>query len=517
MSDAVPGVVVAPYFAETELRSVRSGPLLHYFVAVVRSREAGAELVQLLLSMDEVENAYVEAGPTPPPANPANDPRNLSQGYLDAAPNGIDARWAWSRTEGAGVTFVDVEQGWTLNHDDLAAAGITLISGLNHAYEDHGTAVLGEVVATDNASYGIGIAPKTMCRVVSQWRTTTTYSTSAAILSAVQVMSPGDVLLIEAQFGAGGTVTNSSGDTFSRQYLPVEVEEVTFDAIRHAVDLGIVVVEAAGNGEWTSFDAAGNDIRTGVDLDSWSDPTHGTFLNRDSRDFRDSGAIMVAAATSVVPHRRSDFSNHGSRIDCFGWGENVYTLGYGAGSATRRETFGFSGTSSASPIVAGAAVLFQSWIKSRHSGVQYYSPYSPSDLRDLLSDAGLNTDSGNPAVDRIGVLPDLRRIIETVEAGLAQVRIPKGVFQNYLTARVLFGLIDDTPGVIWVPGKGPIPVDPGWGSIHAFVSGPKRNLVTAMAVHELAVTLRKSDAQAHLVSAALQAMREAVNEMQASG
>ena len=80
LSKALRGTVVEPYFAEEELRSVRSGPLLRYFAAVVRSREEGEALVRRLQALDEVETCYVEAGPTPPPANPADDPRNPSQG-----------------------------------------------------------------------------------------------------------------------------------------------------------------------------------------------------------------------------------------------------------------------------------------------------------------------------------------------------------------------------------------------------------------------------------------------------
>ena len=55
----------------------------------------------------------------------------IDQGYLNAAPEGIDAHWAWEKTTGADVLFVDVEQGWTLNHQDLKRAQISLISGEN--------------------------------------------------------------------------------------------------------------------------------------------------------------------------------------------------------------------------------------------------------------------------------------------------------------------------------------------------------------------------------------------------
>ena len=30
---------------------------------------------------------------------------------------------------------------------------------------------------------------------------------------------------------------------------------------------------------------------------------------------------------------------------------------------------------------------------------------------------------------------------------------------------ILFGVLDDAPGLIWVPGKGPVPVDPEWRTI----------------------------------------------------
>ncbi|MGO7983942.1 S8 family serine peptidase, partial [Rhizobium johnstonii] len=83
-------------------------------------------------------------------------------------------------------------------------------------------------------------------------------------------------------------------------------------------------------------------------------------LKRDHEDYRDSGAIMVAAGSSTVPHERLDFSNYGSRIDCFGWGEGIDTTG-GSGTGTGDYTTGFSGTSGASPIVAGAALLLQRW------------------------------------------------------------------------------------------------------------------------------------------------------------
>jgi hypothetical protein len=403
------------------------------YAAIRTADSAGAAaLAEELDARDDIETAYVEGGPTPPPVDATDDPRSPDQGYLDAAPEGIDARWAWDHTDGAGIGFVDLEQGWTLNHEDLAAAGITIISGVSQAYHGHGTAVLGEVVAVDNARGGIGIAPEASARVVSQYRTTTTYSTAQAIISAADAMSPGDVLLLEAQTTVGGST-----------YLPVEVEQAVFDAIRDAVDAGIVVVEAAGNGS--------------NDLDDFTNSAGEHVLRRGDSDFRDSGAIMVGAASSGAPHTRLSFSNFGSRIDCYAWGQGIDTTGDGwTGISTTAYTGSFGGTSGASPIVTGAAVLLQSWQLAREGHA-----LSPAAVRTWLS-ADLNTPSDDPDVDRIGVMPNLRAIFEAI---IANDRFTPYIDEYVLWVYILFGVINDAPGLIWVPGKGPVPIDPEWRTI----------------------------------------------------
>ena len=57
----------------------------------------------------------------PPAVNPADDPRSVNQGYLDPAPDGIDAEYAWGFPGGAGAgqALVDLEVGWNFNHEDL--------------------------------------------------------------------------------------------------------------------------------------------------------------------------------------------------------------------------------------------------------------------------------------------------------------------------------------------------------------------------------------------------------------
>lgn len=413
-----------------------------HYAAVHVAADRAEGLVEQLKAHSVVETAYLEGGPTPPPVYPANDPLNVRQNYQDAAPVGIDARWAWGRTDGRDVGFVDIEQGWTLDHEDLKAARIGVISGASTAYHGHGTAVLGEVVGVDNPRGVVGIAPKARARVVSQYRPGSYYSTAEAIISATGAMSPGDVMLLEAQT----TVWHTSG------YLPVEVEDAVYAAIRAAVDSGIVVVEAGGNGS--------------VDLDAYATAEGEHILQVGGSGYRDSGAILVGAAGAQV-HSRLYFSNYGSRVDCYGWGESVTTTGDGWNSTlTTDYTDYFGGTSSASPIVAGAAVLLQSWYKARYGRV-----LTPAQVRSWLS-SPINTPSADPAADRIGRMPNLRAIIQAI---LAEGAIPPAKYLEWVY--ILLGLVNDAPGEIVVPGKGPVPVDPGWGQVAV---QRRRDLVTAV-------------------------------------
>lgn len=392
--EGLTGATVSSYFEDIgpppptggTMAAAASQPVFNSYVVVnPPPGVAPLDVARQLTARSDVEIAYVEGGPTPPPVNPpGHNPLSVNQGYHAAAPAGIDAHWAWTCTDGSGVGFVDVEQGWTLNHDDLVGAGIALISGLNKSYPGHGTAVLGEVVGVDNLIGIVGIAPSARARVVSQWRPSGSYGTADAIRSAMSAMRAGDVMLLEAQTTyLPRPVTD---------LLPVEVEQAVYDAIRAATDAGIIVVEAGGNGS--------------VDLDKFQDLSGRFILNRSSRDFQDSGAIMVGAASSAVPHSRLGFSNYGSRIDCYAWGENIQSTGDGwTGNLTTSYTPTFGGTSGASPIVTGAAILLQAWAMTRHSS------YVPHVLRALLSDSALNTPSASPATDRIGVMPNLKAII----------------------------------------------------------------------------------------------------------
>ncbi|HFK1748560.1 TPA: S8 family peptidase [Bacillus cereus] len=372
-----------------------SSNLLNYYIVETQDDIDVQALLTKFEKSSLVETAYLQEEEAPPAerlpnlsVNPYDEPRLTRQGYLEPAPLGINAPYAWSIKggDGKGTTFVDMEYGWLFNHEDLVNQKIELISGQNKSeHHDHGTSVLGIVSAEDNNIGGIGIAPKAKVKVVSQIRDNGNYNTADAILSAVNNMQAGDILLLEAQATYDGY-----GD---KNYFPVEVKPDIFDAIRMGTNKGIVIIEAGANG--------------GNDLDQFRDRNGKQVLNRNSPDFKDSGAIMVGAASARVPHKRSYFSNYGSRVDVYGWGNAVDTTDAKPSEfITNLYTSSFAGTSSASPIIAGAAASIQGIAKNNQGKV-----YTPSQIRAILSDPSTGTKSNDPISDKIGVLPDLKAIL----------------------------------------------------------------------------------------------------------
>ncbi|PEV41845.1 S8 family peptidase [Bacillus thuringiensis] len=372
-----------------------SSNLLNYYIVETQDDIDVQALLTKIEKSSLVETAYLQEEEAPPAerlpnlsVNPYDEPRLTRQGYLEPAPLGINAPYAWSIKggDGKGTAFVDMEYGWLFSHEDLVNQKIELISGQNKSeHHDHGTSVLGIVSAEDNNIGGIGIAPKAKVKVVSQIRDNGNYNTADAILSAVNNMQAGDILLLEAQATYDGY-----GD---KNYFPVEVKPDIFDAIRMGTNKGIIIIEAGANG--------------GNDLDQFRDRNGKQVLNRNSPDFKDSGAIMVGAASARVPHKRSYFSNYGSRVDVYGWGNAVDTTDAKPSEfITNLYTSSFAGTSSASPIIAGAAASIQGIAKNNQGRV-----YTPRQLRDILSDSSTGTKSNDPTSDKIGVLPDLKAIL----------------------------------------------------------------------------------------------------------
>jgi subtilisin family serine protease len=129
---------------------------------------------------------------------------------------------------------------------------------------------------------------------------------------------------------------------------------------------------------------------------------------------QDSGAIIVGAGAapvafggSTTERSRLTFSTYGSTVDLQGWGEWVRTTGYGSlyGNEGNNVYYGyFGGTSSASPVVAGACVLLQSVYKLRTGNL-----LTPAQVKQILVATGTPQQSGlNPVTEKIGPLPNVK-------------------------------------------------------------------------------------------------------------
>jgi hypothetical protein len=356
---------------KAKLNNMRGTNLNLWFQITLAPGTDAASFLEELRRAENVEVAEPAPLPQPPPATTPNFTGD--QGYLNPATDGIDARFSWTRPGGnaSGITLYDVEYSWNQMHEDLSKVnGVALLLNLGDAAVDpfrdtnHGTAVLGELIANNDTRGVTGIAWGATIRLAPANTQVLGYNPANAILLAVADGAAGDVILIEQQTPVCGL----------QQYGPLEAVTSVFDAIQTAVAHGLVVVEAAGNGA--------------VNLDQ---AVCGNIFNRSARD---SGAIIVGAGGapgSGTDRQRLAFSSYGGRVDLQGWGGGVATSGYGSLYVNVDDptnpnfwyTDGFSGTSSASPMIAGSAADLQGMARQQ-SG----APLNPPQARQILVATG---------------------------------------------------------------------------------------------------------------------------------
>lgn len=359
--------------------------------------------------VDEKVAAARPEGMDAPPVTPDFVARQL---YLDAAPGGIDARYAWTRNggRGAGIRIVDVEGAWRFTHEDLLQNQGGVIGGTpstDLGWRNHGTAVVGEFGGDVNAFGVTGICPDAGVRALSIFGGT---GSAGAIRQAADALGPGDIILIELH--RAGPRYNFQGRADQLGYIAVEWWPDDFAAILYATSRGVIVVEAAGNGAEDLDSAIYNTAGTGFPA-TWRNP-----FNRANPQC---GAILAGAGAPPpgthgnnhgADRSRLGFSNFGACVDAQGWGREVTTCGYGDLQGGVNEdlwyTDRFSGTSSASPIVVGALGSLQGVLRAAGRTL-----LTPATARDILRTTGSpqQDEPGRPATQRIGNRPDLRAAI----------------------------------------------------------------------------------------------------------
>jgi hypothetical protein len=446
------GVALEPLFGVGEERLERQAALLSEtadhpvpdLTPFYRVRADDARLDDLAARLSQLETvsaAYVKPAPepaavldvTPEAQPPATADFSARQGYLRAAPAGVDADWAHAQPggTGGGVQIIDVEGAWQLAHEDLLQNMSGVIAGTpttDMSWRNHGTAVFGEFGGDRNGVGVVGIAPDANARGASIFPSV---GPAGAIYAAADRLNAGDIILIELH--APGPRHNFASRADQRGYIAMEWWPDNYAAIRYAIAKGIIVVEAAGNGA-ENLDDPLYDQRPNGWPATWQNPFNPA--NPSSQ-----AVVVGAGAPPPGTHGRDhgpdrsrlDFSNHGARVDAQGWGREVTTTGgrganpgdlQGGTDETLWYTDTFSGTSSASPIVVGALASIQGILAAR--GLPRLTPQKAIDV--LRATGSPQTDGpGMPATQRIGNRPDIRAAI----ASLAPVVISSGVATQY--------------------------------------------------------------------------------------
>ncbi len=370
--------------------------LNNYYRIDISDRAEAESLINRLNALESVEIAYFQ--PAPEVAGDIDPPTpdyEASQDYREAAPTGVDAIYANGLPggDGTGVKIIDIENDWVTTHEDLEAS----LGGVIGAYpgggssSNHGTAVIGEMIASDNG-YGVtGLCPGAEIGMIS----VTSTSTASAIYTAVENLQVGDFVLIELH--APGPRYNFQSRPDQLGYVCMEYWQANFDAMLYAWARGITIMEPAGNG-----------------AEDFDDVIYGDLFDT---TYRNSHAIVIGAgypAASSDDLERQSFSNYGERVNLQGYGSGVYTTGYGGlfdgdGDQNQYYTSSFSGTSSASPIVTGAAACLQG-----HYEATYGVSMTADAIRSLLNATG-TPQQGN-TTEHIGPRPDLLAAVAAMPA-----------------------------------------------------------------------------------------------------
>lgn len=329
----------AARFSEAELASVVNDPRVAF---VSEDREISiADSRDVRSLSDRSRGSPPPPTPTPPPPSEESHLSQPVQVQSQALPTGIDRIDAEGKTnKGAGVHVAVIDTGIQTSHPDLKA---NIVGGKNcstgTSYNDgngHGTHVAGTIAALDNGQGVVGVAPSAKLWAVRVLNNSGSGSWSTVICGIDFVTSKapkngGPITVANLSLGGGGVSDNDCGNSNN---------DALHKAICRARDAGVTVVVAAGNSganAANSVPAAYDDAVITVSALADSDGAPGG-----------GGPSTNYGADDTF----ASFSNWGTPVDIGAPGVSIYSTWLKNGYKT------ISGTSMASPHVAGAAALY---------------------------------------------------------------------------------------------------------------------------------------------------------------
>lgn len=308
--------------------------------------------------------------------------QNYLQGRNAVTPykiGGVNAVQAWPVTggKGQGMRVISSEiDHWSYTHRDLDAPYFELT--VDAETGSHDTASAGIIASRENGFGTTGIAPLARLGYL-QWG-------SDRLMELAEHLHEGDVVQLGVHY-----YYDDFREVGCEQdcYMPLEDYEPVRDTIAYLTkEKGVHVILAAANGN--------------INLD------HPYFEGYFNREVFDSGAIY-AGAVDPMTGLRASFSQYGSRVDLFSWGDNVTTTTWSRRNPTTGYTHDFGGTSSANPIIAGVVASLQGVARANGLG-----NIAPKAMRALLVETGYPQINGNRT--EIGVQPDMDAAIKKMLA-----------------------------------------------------------------------------------------------------
>jgi subtilisin len=276
---------------------------------------------------------------------------------------------------GSGAVNVDIailDTGISTSHPELNVAGGVNCVGGSSFNDDHGhgSHVAGIAAARDNADGVVGVAPGARLWAVKVLNSAGS-GTTAQIICGIDWVTARASTIEVANMSLGGASFFGAFSGCNSSFDPMH------PAICRSVQAGVTYAVAAGN--------------SAMDANTFVPATYSQVITVSAlADFNGlPGGGAAATCRADVDDTFANFSNFGADIDLIAPGVCILSTYLGSGFNT------FSGTSMASPHVAGAAALY----KSNNPGA------TPAQVKTALQNAGnLNwndADDPDPTKERL--------------------------------------------------------------------------------------------------------------------